>query len=306
VKICYVTRQNQVVDLKVMVRDPWTAGAVSGGLIRDIDAPALGRVGALATVGNRNLLFALAESGRPLQIDLATGEYVFLSDHIGIVNCISCSEHWIASGGADAITNIWDKVNLVRPAHSVASYRDEVVSCAIGESFHIVASATRDGGIFLISTAQGAIVRTLEIGGETPLMLAVTEGWGFTLVYSTKVVEGIAYFFFWVFTITGDLVRKREMPFEIRAWTTWTSRQGFDYVAMVSVTGEVHLLEAFFLEIQPVGGKIARRVVGMKYFTREELLVVVTDTQVLIYSSAQLRLERLEKHTFSQNGADMG
>jgi hypothetical protein len=138
----------------------------------------LGRIGVL---NDHSLLFALTLSGRFVKVNARTGEHHFLSGHIGKVNCISSSEDWLATGGADTTLNIWEIADTSAPVHSVTTCRDEVVCCACGQTFGIVAGATRDGSVFIPVITTRAVSRVL-----------VTPGWGCVLVHSGKFVNAVS------------------------------------------------------------------------------------------------------------------
>jgi hypothetical protein len=242
-------------------------------------------------------LFALTPSGGFVEVNLKNGETRFLGGHIGRVNCMASGGEWIASGGTDTTTNIWSMPSPSTPFYSVTTSRDEVVACAVGENFGIVASATRDGSIFLIVIGTGATAHVLSIK-ETPVLLMVTPGWGFVLVHSTKIVDAIAHFYLTLFSINGDLIRKCEIPFGLQAWTTWESRKGFDYVAAIGSDGDLVVFEAFFLELGIPFGRMLGKIIMLKMFVDEELLFVVSETQFCVYSSLQMKLDLLEKFQF--------
>jgi hypothetical protein len=89
-------------------------------------------------------------------------------------------------------TNIWPAAPA--PHHSITSCRDEVVACAVGHTFGIVAIATCDGSISMIAIATGATARVITIQ-ETPVLILVTAGWGFVLVQSVGIVDAIPHYF---------------------------------------------------------------------------------------------------------------
>jgi WD40 repeat protein len=224
---------------------------------------------------------------------------IHFGSHGRKVNCIACNEEWIVTGGTDTTTTIWESSNMESPFHSVTSCRDEVVSCALGDNFGMLVSAGRDGSILLILTSTGTTHHVIDIS-ETPLLVLMTRGWGFVLVHSTMIVDAISHYFLTLFTLNGELIRKKEISFNIQAWATWESPQGFDYVAAVGINGELYVFEASFLEMSPFVPKLSGQVVTMKHFVKEELLFIVTETHLLVYSSAQLKLDRLQKFVFGK------
>jgi WD40 repeat protein len=216
------------------------------------------------------------------------------------VSCIAYSEDWITTGGTDTTTNIWEIKTMKSPLHSVTSCRDEIISCAISQNFGMVASAARDGSILLILTATGTISHVIDLP-ETPLLICMTNGWGFVLVHSAKIVDAISEYYLTLFTVNGDLIRKVKIEFGIQTWVTWESLQGFDYVAAVANNGEIYVFEVFFLDVGSYVRKVIGQVVAIRYFVEEELLFVVTEGQCSIFDAGQLKIEAREKFVFQKS-----
>jgi hypothetical protein len=261
--------------------------------------------GKLLNCKDRFTLFGLTTSGRLVEFHPQRGDHQFLEGHIGKVNCVAAGNDWVATGGTDTTINIWDASNPSTPIQSITTCCDEAVSCAVGQSYGIVAGAMRDGSIFLIVIATGATARVMKIS-ETPIAVMVTPGWGFVLVHSTEIVDAVSHFYLTLFSVNGDFIRRTEIPFRIQFWTAWESRKGFDFVAVVSAKGEVFAFEAFFLEVAAQFGKVHGRVVEMNYFVNEELLFVVSEMQLVVYSVVQMRLDQKEKFIFGNAAEPIG
>jgi hypothetical protein len=303
IRVHCITEKGEFLKITQAVRESWTDSETQvvqiaphqGALGQSVK---LTRVGAFCYLRGKLMLVAVNDVGQLVEIDPVTREVQRVAGHIGQVNCLSASKDILVTGGADTITNIWSQSELrTAPLYSLTSYHDEILCCAVSQEFGLAVSLTRDGSMFLISTGAGTNLRVLDIAPEIPMLVTITQGWGFVLVYSTKIVDGISTFYISVYTVNGDFVRKKLIPFSIENWMTWVSKAGFDYVVAVASNAEVYVFEAYFVELLPFG-KVALPVVAMEFFVANELLVVVTDWQIYLYSSAQMRLERLDQTVF--------
>lgn len=238
---------------------------------------------------------------RVSKTDLKSGDTVSYSGHHGKVNCMAVSEMFVVSGGTDTILNIWKKENHKTTRHSITTFRDEVVCCDVSDNFHLLAACTRDGSLFLISTTTGVTSKIIDITPEVPVKVAITAGWGFVVVHSTAVEAGDVIFFLHVFNVDGDLIRRQRINFSIRAWTHWTSFSGFDYMVMMDDENNLYAMEAFYLDVESFGSKVPANVIEMKYFTEDEMLVVVGDTCTSFYPSEYLNLNRFNRTRFGED-----
>jgi hypothetical protein len=128
------------------------------------------------------------------------------------------------------------------PAQTFSSFRDEIICCACSAAFDLVvvgASST----LFLISASRRSITRVLTLEEVDPMLLEITSGWGFIVVY--EVGAGAQYIE--VLTVNGDFVRKVKLGGPIEAWSTWCSSDGFDYLIICPKQGKIRICEVFWL-----------------------------------------------------------
>jgi len=300
VRIHCVAQSGELFEVMQTIQEPWSESETKVAKLAVVERGCIGRVGILRSVKGRLLLFAVGEAGALVEVDARTGDAQAIAGHIGRVNCVCASQDLLVTGGSDATTNIYQIEARKSPLHSLTSFRDEIVACAVCQEFGLAASLTREGSVVLIAAGTGTTLKVLEVEApEMPCLVAITRGWGFVLVYSTKLVDGISSFFVTVYSANGNLIRKVRIEFAIETWTTWVSKSGFDYVAAVVGTADVYVFEAYFANLVQVA-KVVLPVIAMEFLVDEELLVVVTDAQVYVYSAAQLRLERLETISFGR------
>jgi WD40 repeat protein len=214
------------------------------------------------------------------------------------VNCVAVSRSFIATGGTDTITNIWDIRTKGAPTHTIVSFRDEITNVAIGEEFGLVVSSTRNSAIFLISAGTGVITRVLDLAPEIPGRIMVTPGWGFIVVYSVLLVDDVTKGFLSLYTVNGEFVRKKELSFLVADWVNWVSPDGFDYMVLISDQGDLYACEVYYLDAEESFGKVGNEVIGRQFFIDDGILVIVTAAELALFPISQVRPERWNRTIF--------
>jgi hypothetical protein len=246
--------------------------------------------------GDFGRLVAVTDIGSAVTVDPKTGTVVSLGKRI--ISCLAASRNFVVTGGQDTITDIWDVDTGTGPIHSITSFRGEIVCVAMCDEFKLAASSTRDGSISLISTSTGTTSRVIEIAPKSANLLQVTTGWGFIVAHTSEMIQGIISYFIEVYTVNGDIIRRRPVTFAIKAWTQWCSIDGFDYFLVVSEKGDLYTFEAFYLDIDQPFAKVAGEIVTLKYFVEENVLAVATESQVFFFSHGQMKMERFDRTKF--------
>jgi hypothetical protein len=158
---------------------------------------------------------------------------------VGKVSCLSTSGHIACIGWSDT------SITLVQAGVAVqtfSSFRDHIHCSACSAAFDLVvvgASST----LFLISASRRSITRVLTLADVDPVLVEVTSGWGFIVVYEV----GDGEMFVEVLTANGDFVRKVKLGAQISAWSTWCSADGFDYLVICPKHGKIRICEVFWL-----------------------------------------------------------
>ena len=108
-------------------------------------------------------------------------------------------------------------------------------------------------------------------------MILVTSGWGFVCVYSTKHTKGQLRSFLTLYDVNGVMIREKELPCGITAWSTFTTKSGFDYIIMATDTGKCYLFEAFYLDIGSPFYEGEASIKAVHYSVDDNVAVVVFD-----------------------------
>jgi hypothetical protein len=271
--------------------------------VANIAKTKVGKSASICIIRGHERLLAVLPSGRFVEVSEYSEQ--FYEGHSGRVNCFAVCDDRMVTGGADTITNIWEVGRYGSPLFSVTSYREEIVSCALSKEFWLAASATRDGSIFLISVTTGVVKRVIDIAPAVPLLVAVTNGWGFVVVHSMLIEKGITSFFLSVYTVNGEFIRQRPVKSEITCWSHWTSRAGFDYFVAAGSEGDVCTFEAFYLDLELTVVPRTVRIVAVQYAPADQVLAVFAEGELLLYSSREMSMERFNRNVFgrSQDGS---
>jgi hypothetical protein len=178
-------------------------------------------------------------------LDPTTGSSQELHVHDSDILCLASSEQWLAAAGRDAIVTLFIQSN---PSSSIPLYRDQIVCVSVSSTFQLVASGTRDGFLILSSLNRASTVRVVDLSGCRPYALLITESWGFVVVCMTRLNAGAIEHVMAVFSVNGELIRSRQIPRAVTAWTSWSDADGFDRIVFATEKGKIASCEAFWLD----------------------------------------------------------
>ncbi|EAX98401.1 Beige/BEACH domain containing protein [Trichomonas vaginalis G3] len=165
------------------------------------------------------------------------------------------------------------------------SYREGISCCFSSSTFHISVIGTRDGFILINSIPSGELVRSIDMKEYRPQSILITPGWGFILVYATKIVDYKVKYSLQLFNINGGFLREKELDSAIVYMQTFTSRDGFDYILMSDDKNRVYLFEAFFLDILEPVTRFTSHICALRFFKDFDCLCIVgTDGKVSFLS----------------------
>ncbi|KAK8888073.1 hypothetical protein M9Y10_039133 [Tritrichomonas musculus] len=189
---------------------------------------------------------------------------------------------------------------VVKHLKSIQSFRSEITCTFINEKFGTIACGTNDGSVLLIDTASLISTVAIDIAPETPVRVHITPGWGFVVVYSTKVVDGRILNFISLFDIDGQFIRKKELSYNISAWTVYMSIDGFDYMAIANDAGCLFLCEAFYLDLEEAcAPKNSSKIVALKYIVSQGILLAARENGAIdTFSENILNTKRFNRTVF--------
>ena len=156
--------------------------------------------------------------------------------------------------------------NLTSPQNGAAiffSAPNKYLMIECSTFFDCHKSNSGDAGAFYVN--KGNIVRSINLNGAVPSLLLVTNGWGFIVCYAQKISEGKLKHYVYVFSINGELIRKRKLDFEIAIWSSWTSNKAFDYMVISDDNGKLFAFEVFYCNIGEMIYRCNSRITTLTY-----------------------------------------
>jgi hypothetical protein len=147
-----------------------------------------------------------------------------------------------------------------------------ILAIAASDTFRLVVYATSDNFVHFCSTANGTpTIRPLDLQCLITRIL-ITEKWGFVLLQSEENV--------WLYNVNGTLIKEARIPSVIARWTTFSSDDGFDYVAYADAESHLAVFEAFFLGREatlPTGfDEFAGEPLSLEFDRASQRLIIVT------------------------------
>jgi hypothetical protein len=160
---------------------------------------------------------------------------------------------------------------------NIPFYGDVVECCAISRSFKLVVCGTMTKRIVLIKLFEGEKVCVVNMDVK-PEMVLITDVWGFIVVYA-KDENGQPLVV--VYDVNGRLMRRAEIPGEIKCWAAWTSRDAFDFLVWVAKDGKVYVTEVFYCEMKESIDRV-RGAIACGYYEMGRVIVVLTEDGQLV------------------------
>jgi hypothetical protein len=130
---------------------------------------------------------------------------------------------------------------------TIPFYGEVICCCAVSETFKIAVCGTIAGHLVIISVYNGTKVNVVDLQGLQPILVAISPGWGFIVAHG---ISQNRERFLTVHSVNGKFIRKVRIPFRIRSWCCWSSRESFDYLVMGSDDGKVFVTEVFYCDIK--------------------------------------------------------
>ena len=225
--------------------------------------------------GNRNYATLLIPS---------TGECQHVLSYTSNILCLSINGTCVATANKDSTINIYNITDMSSIIFSIPLYRDSIMCCAISESFKIIVAGTRDGFLILSSINRGISDLVISLNNKRPISMLITSGWGFIVVYLTELNNGKICHFIAVYNVNGNLIKIRQIPQAITAWTTWKSKSDFDYVMFSSENGRIFYFEAFYLDVEELPIRASSTVVNIYYSPEDNDVVAVLSNGTILYA----------------------
>jgi hypothetical protein len=156
---------------------------------------------------------------------------------------LAANKEFICLGKIDTSITICKNLQVLE---TFPSFIDEIVCSAVSASYDLIVVGAHASSLFLISPSHRTITRVINLENRNPYRIEITEGWGFIVVYEKQILSKKK--FIELFTVNGEFIRRTELDYSIRAWSSWKSKEGFDYLAISPKSGKLRVYEVFYLK----------------------------------------------------------
>jgi hypothetical protein len=180
--------------------------------------------------------------------------FTIKADAIQLVQKESCDVS-IVEVSDDVVARVVGGTRLSLSAEKVVKctipfYGNMIVCCAISKAFRIAVAGIADGCLVICAIFEGIKVRVISLDrGCVPVDICVTKAWGFIVATVKQTTDGDVTNWIYVWNVNGMFVRKVDIAFEVAAWYTWASNDGFDYMIIADKTGKVYGVEVFYMDL---------------------------------------------------------
>ena len=99
----------------------------------------------------------------------------------------------------------------------------------------------------IFSLVNGCLSGIIHLNGLQPMNVLITPSWGFIVSYCVKTISTTTHHYLCIHTINGKHIRTTEIPNSIHKWCSWSSKDGFDFLAFSNNHGKVYITEAYYL-----------------------------------------------------------
>jgi hypothetical protein len=161
--------------------------------------------------------------------------------------CIAANKRWVVVPTSESLISAFRTCDLKSPLWNLPYYRDGIVATCVSSKFHAYVLATKSSELLICPLERGSSPIIVQLEPCRVKKMAITPSWGFITVYyekrmGTKVGYGIA-----LYSINGTRLKGVSVTDEVIAMTVWSSRAGFDWIAVAVRSGSVLCAEAYLL-----------------------------------------------------------
>lgn len=223
--------------------------------------------------GTSTIFFVSFQSGQLFSID--TAKYTVQAVPVAGVTGIAASRDYIAITKRDCVLDIY-RGSLKNHFLSLPSYGYTINCCCLSPSFFTAIVGTRNGSLILYSINKGDVIRVVDLKGARPILVAVTNAWGFIVCYASELKEETVKYYLFVFTINGEFIKKQEIGFQIVSWCNWNSYKDFDYMAVSDEKGNLYAFEVFNVDKINMIYDCESKVVTLAYYDDISCIIAIT------------------------------
>jgi hypothetical protein len=215
------------------------------------------------------------------RIDLLEHSADMLPRQCEEILCIASDVGYLAVGTRDAEILVYKSSDCSQLAFRIPAFSASISCCTVSSGFHSLVFGTQSGDLLFCSLNSGSVIRSVSLNGGRPSRILITPFWGFVAVYATFINEGTLAHRLSLFSINGDLIETTEIESAVVAWNSFTSTDGFDFIAFADSRGNAYIFEAFLLNPAEPIFHGSSQVVSISFLHNESTAALLTEDGTL-------------------------
>lgn len=208
--------------------------------------------------------------------------------HTSDVTLIARSKNWLAAASRGSVMNFYKINEITKCVFSIPLYRDTIQCIHVCNQFSLAVAGTRDGFLFFISLTHGTVDATVDLGTARPYKCLITPAWGFVVVYMTELERANVRHVLEIYSPNGKLIKRRSIANGIVAWTTFKTKNGFDFIVCADDRGRLWIFEAFFLSMVESVYRCNGQVLSVSYSLEQGGILATTADGRIIFVPYEL------------------
>jgi hypothetical protein len=118
--------------------------------------------------------------------------------------CLASDGETIVTGGRDAVVHVLRNPNV--SLFGIPLYCGDIICSSVSVAFGLIACGTADGFLMLCSIDRRSIAKVIDLEGQRPSNVLITEGWGFVVLSCKHVENGEMEHTIEVYSVNGDFI----------------------------------------------------------------------------------------------------
>ena len=197
---------------------------------------------------------------------------------------MASDEGCLLTANGDSVITIYTKGEGSEGMFTIPSYSSTIKCAAVSVRYHMCVCGTRDGNILFCSLNNRSITRIVSLGERRASSILITKGRGFVVIHSTDLSCGSLKHYLSLYSVSGDLIREKELHSGVQAWSTEVDEKGFDYITLADELGDIFLFEAFYLDVyNPLLSILDDSIIEIKYMQSENIVLAVTSLGKVVF-----------------------
>jgi len=160
-----------------------------------------------------------------------------------ITQVVSCNEWMAISSKSSTIETFLCYTHN----NTIKLYQESSIDIAISKEFKSLVCILNEEKMAIFSLVNGCLSGIIHLDGLQPMNVLITPSWGFIVSYCVKTISTTTHHYLCIHTINGKHIRTTEIPNSIHKWCSWSSKDGFDFLAFSNNHGKIYITEAYYL-----------------------------------------------------------